>query len=162
MHETNLLRAGAAMIDITPPAGTHLAGSGAGEHRPAQAVMDPLFAKAIVFETNEQRVCMVILDLTIVTGSYTDQIRAAISEQTGIAPEAIMVQATQTHSAPSLGYFMLDPDFHWRPPRRPSTCAGPSAPTATKPRPPQSKPQSKRSASCNLCASVWGAAYWAI
>ena len=24
MHETNLLKAGAAMIDITPPAGTHL------------------------------------------------------------------------------------------------------------------------------------------
>ena len=111
MHQTNLLRAGAAMIDITPPAGTHLAGSGAGEHRPAQAVMDPLFAKAIVFEAGERRVCMVILDLTIVTGSYTDQIRAAIGEQTGIAPEAIMVQATQTHSAPSLGYFMLDSDF---------------------------------------------------
>ena len=73
--------------------------------------MDPLFAKAIVFEAGERRVCMVILDLTIVTGSYTDQIRAAIGEQTGIAPEAIMVQATQTHSAPSLGYFMLDPDF---------------------------------------------------
>ena len=111
MHETNLLRAGAAMIDITPPAGTHLAGSGAGEHRPAQAVMDPLFAKAIVFEAGEQRVCMVILDLTIVTGDYTDLIRAAIGEQTGLAPEAIMIQATQTHSAPSLGYFMLDPDF---------------------------------------------------
>ena len=27
------LHAGAAMIDITPPPGTHLAGSGAGEHR---------------------------------------------------------------------------------------------------------------------------------
>ena len=111
MHETNLLRAGAAMIDITPPAGTHLAGSGAGEHRPAQAVMDSLFAKAIVFEAGARRVCMVILDLTIVTRDYTDQIRAAIGEQTGIAPEAIMVQATQTHSAPSLGHFMLDPDF---------------------------------------------------
>ena len=111
MHETNHLRAGAAMIDITPPAGTHLAGSGAGEHRPAQAVMDPLFARAIVFEAGRQRVCMVILDLTIVTQEYTDRIRADIGEQTGIAPEAIVVQATQTHSAPSLGYFMLDPDF---------------------------------------------------
>ena len=111
MHKTNQLRAGAAMIDITPPAGTHLAGSGAGEHRPAQAVMDPLFARAIVFESGRQRVCMVILDLTIVTQEYSDRIRADIGEQTGIAPEAIIVQATQTHSAPSLGYFMLDPDF---------------------------------------------------
>ena len=111
MHETNLLRAGAAMIDITPPLGTHLAGSGAGEHRPAEEVMDPLFARAIVFEVGQRRVCMVILDLTIVTQDYTDRIRADVCERTGIPPEAVMVQATQTHSAPSLGYFMLDPDF---------------------------------------------------
>ena len=111
MNESNQLSAGAAMIDITPPAGTHLAGSGAGDHRPVQAVLDPLFAKAIVFEAGGRRVCLVILDLTIVTGEYTDRIRANICEQTGIERDAIMVQATQTHSAPSLGYFMLDPDF---------------------------------------------------
>ena len=111
MPEASQLKAGAAMIDITPPAGTHLAGSGAGEHRPAEAVIDPLFAKAVVFEAGQQRLCMVILDLTIVTGDYTDRVRAAIGEQTGIPPEAIMVQATQTHSAPSLGWFLLDPDF---------------------------------------------------
>ena len=111
MPETDHLQAGAAMVDITPPLRTHLAGSGAGEHRPAETVLDPLFAKAIVFEADGRRVCMVILDLTIVTQDYTNRIRAAIRERTGIPPEAIMVQATQTHSAPSLGYFMLDPDF---------------------------------------------------
>jgi len=111
MDGTGLLQAGAAMVDITPPAGTHLAGSGAGEHRPAQTVMDPLYAKSIAFAIGERRVCMVILDLTIVTGDYTENIRAEIGAQTGLAPEAIIVQATQTHSAPSLGHFMLDPDF---------------------------------------------------
>ncbi len=111
MNEFNQLNAGAAMVDITPPSETHLAGSGAGDHRPTRAVLDPLFAKAIVFEADGRRVCLVILDLTIVTGEYTDQIRAAICEHTGIERDAIMVQATQTHSAPSLGYFMLDPDF---------------------------------------------------
>ena len=83
MQEINPLRAGAAMIDITPPLGTHLAGSGAGEHRPAETVLDPLFAKAIVFESGGRRVCMVILDLTIVTQDYTDRIRAAIAERNG-------------------------------------------------------------------------------
>lgn len=111
MGESNQLSAGVAMVDITPPAGTHLAGSGAGDHRPAQAVIEPLYAKAIVFEAGGRRVCLVILDLTIVTGDYTDRIRGAICERTGIERDAIMVQATQTHSAPSLGYFMLDPDF---------------------------------------------------
>ncbi|MDE2845850.1 MAG: hypothetical protein OXO51_04005 [Gemmatimonadota bacterium] len=111
MSATNQLSAGAAMIDISPHEGTHLAGSGAGDHRPTQAVLDPLYAKAIVFEAGGRRICLVILDLTIVTGGYTDRIRAAICDQTGIERDAIMVQATQTHSAPSLGYFMLDPDF---------------------------------------------------
>ena len=111
MSDTNQLRAGAATVDITPPLGTHLAGSGAGEHRPAETVMDPLSARAIVFEAGGRRVCIVILDLTIVTQDYSERIRAAIAERTGIPPEAIMVQATQTHSAPSLGYFMLDKDF---------------------------------------------------
>ena len=111
MSKTNHLRAGAATVDITPPLGTHLAGSGAGEHRPAETVLDPLSARAIVFESGGRRVCIVILDLTIVTQDYSERIRAAIAERTGVAPEAIMVQATQTHSAPSLGHFMLDPDF---------------------------------------------------
>ena len=111
MDASNQLSAGAAMIDISPSEGTHLAGSGAGDHRPTQTVIDPLYAKAIVFEAGGRRICLVILDLTIVTGDYTDRIRAQIHEQTGIKQDAIMVQATQTHSAPSLGYFMLDPDF---------------------------------------------------
>ncbi|NOY80236.1 MAG: hypothetical protein GXP31_04435 [Kiritimatiellaeota bacterium] len=113
MSKTNTkpLRAGAGLVDITPPPGTHLSGSGCGEHRPARSVIDPLFAKAIVFESGDRRTCMVTLDVTIITGDYTDRIRSAISEKTGIASDAIMVHAIQTHSAPSLGYFMLDPDF---------------------------------------------------
>ena len=113
MHNTNKdqLRAGAALVDITPPAGTHLAGSGMGEHRPAQSVIDPLYAKAIVFAAGERRICIVTLDVTIVTGDYSDKIRTAISAQTGVPAQAIMVHALQTHSAPSIGYFMLDPDF---------------------------------------------------
>ena len=105
------IRAGAAAIDITPDAGTHLAGSGMGERRPAQSVMDPLYARAVIFESGDRRVCIVTLDVTIVTGDYTEKIRTAISEQTGVAPDAIMVHATQTHSAPSVGHLMLDPDF---------------------------------------------------
>ena len=82
-----------------------------GEHRPAQSVIDPLFARAVLFEAGDRRVCIVALDVTIVTDDYTREIRRAISEKTGVASDAIMVHATQTHSAPSVGYFMLDPDF---------------------------------------------------
>ena len=105
------LLAGAALVDITPPYGTHLSGSAMGEHRPAQSFLDPLYAKALVVEADGRRICLVTLDVTIITGDYTERIRAGISAQIGVPPEAIMVHAIQTHSAPSLGYFMLDPDF---------------------------------------------------
>lgn len=105
------LLAGAALVDITPRPGTHLAGTAAGEHRPAQSIIDPLFAKVIIFDSGGRRVCIVTLDVLMITGDYTQKIRAAIHEKTGIAPDAIMVHAIQTHSAPALGRFMLDPDF---------------------------------------------------
>lgn len=108
---TSSIRAGAALVDITPAAGTHLAGSGMGERRPARSIIDPLYAKAVFIESGGKRICIVALDITIITGDYTQRIRTAISEKTGIASDAIMVHATQTHSAPSVGYFMLDPDF---------------------------------------------------
>ncbi|MBM3472492.1 MAG: hypothetical protein FJX75_04365 [Armatimonadetes bacterium] len=104
------LQAGAAQIDITPPAGTHLSGD-IVRHRPARLALDPLFAKAIVFEREGRKLCLLALDVTIVTAPYTARIREAASRATGIEPDAIMVHATQTHSAPSVGGFMLDPDF---------------------------------------------------
>lgn len=105
------MRAGAARVEITPPAGTHLAGSGAGEHRPAQMVLDPLYAKAVVFESGGRKVCFLALDVTIVTQEWTELIRQEAAERCGFEPDAVMVHATQTHSAPSLGHFMFDPDF---------------------------------------------------
>jgi hypothetical protein len=98
------------MVEITPRAGTHLAGSGAGEHRPAQVVLDPLYAKAVVFEAGGRKVCFLALDVTIVTQEWTDRIRQG-AETFGFDPDAVMVHATQTHSAPTLGHIMFDPDF---------------------------------------------------
>lgn len=108
--ESRRLRAGAAQVDITPPLGVHLSGDIA-RYRPAEGVLDPLFARAIVLEHGGRKLCILSLDVTIITAPYTDLIRSAASEATGIQPSAIMVHATQTHSAPSVGPFMLDPDF---------------------------------------------------
>jgi len=103
------MRAGAAQVDITPPAGTHLAG-GVGVYRPAQAVADPLHARALVLEQDGRRVAIVTLEVTIITQPWTDRIRAA-GEALGIPGQAIMVHAVQTHSAPSVGNFLLDDDL---------------------------------------------------
>lgn len=99
------------MLDITPKVGAHLGGSGMGEHRPAQSVLDPLYAKALVLESGGRRLCFLALDVIIITEDYTARIRQTATDQFGIQPEALMVHAIQTHSAPGLGSFMLDPDF---------------------------------------------------
>ncbi|MBT5329897.1 MAG: hypothetical protein HOL51_27660 [Gemmatimonadetes bacterium] len=102
---------GAAMVDITPPMEAHLCGDGTGQHRPAHTVLESLYAKALVFDAGGQRVCMLALDLTVVGKPYTDQIRQTVAEALNTTPAAVIVCATQTHSAPSLGTFMLDPNF---------------------------------------------------
>ena len=108
------LCAGAAKVDITPPAGTHLAGA-TGVYRPAEVVADPLFARATVFAVGGRKLCILALDITIITGDYTRRIRDA-AERLGFERDAVMVHATQTHAAPPIGDFMLDPDFPEVPP----------------------------------------------
>ncbi len=110
IHNPHPLMAGASQVDITPEAGVHLAGA-IGQHRPAKLVNDPLHAKALVFESGGKRVCLVTLDVTIVTEKYTEMIRLAASERLGFDPDSVMVHATQTHSAPPIGHFMVDEEF---------------------------------------------------
>lgn len=105
------MKIGMGSADMTPPAGTHLAGSGAGEHRPARVVLEPLKARAAVFEQDGRRFCILALDVTIITAEWTTRIREAATQRFGLAPDAVMVHATQTHSAPGFGHFMFDPDF---------------------------------------------------
>ncbi len=106
----DVLRAGAAQVEITPPAGTHLAGA-VGYHRPARVALDPLYAKAVTFEAGGTRLCVLALDVTIITEEWTEHIREQVAERFGLDPDALMVHATQTHSAPPIGHFMVDPDF---------------------------------------------------
>lgn len=114
-QSTTCLQAGAAQVDITPGSGVHLSGD-VGKYRPARLVEDPIYARAVVLSAHDAAVCIVVLDVTIVTREYADRIRQAAAEIVGCSPDAVMVCATQTHSAPSLGYFMLDDDFPELPP----------------------------------------------
>ncbi len=112
---SNRLHAGAAQIDITPQTDIHLAGA-VGQFRSAQYIYDPLYARALVLENGEKKICFVSLDLTIITEDWTVKIRQAVAEECGLDPEAVMVHVTQTHSAPSLGHFMFDESFQGTPP----------------------------------------------
>ena len=102
------MRAGAALVEITPRLGTHLA---VAMDRPAQAVLDPLFAKAVVFEQDGRKICLLALDILIIGQEGTDQIRTEAARRYGFEAQAIMVHAIQTHAAPCVGQFMVDPEL---------------------------------------------------
>ncbi|HDS74055.1 MAG TPA: hypothetical protein ENN56_00800 [Firmicutes bacterium] len=104
------LLAGSAQIDITPEPGAQLSGNVA-VREPAESVLDPLYAKALVVKNDETALCVIQLDAIFIERQYTEHIRAEIERRCGIPRDAIMVHTTQTHAAPSIRGFLLDVDF---------------------------------------------------
>ena len=105
--------AGFGTADITPWEGVHLAGAAMGEYRPAKFIRHRLFAKASFFRdaVSGRTVCILGLDVIMITKPYADRIKRGIMEEFGLDYGAIMVFAIQSHSAPSVGGLMLDDDF---------------------------------------------------
>ena len=102
------LRAGAAQVDITPEAGVHIAGT-VHVHRPAAYVLDPIYAKVLFLEAGAGggALCIVALDIVIVTDEYVRAIRSFVADRFGLDPDAVLVHALQNHTGPALGHFML-------------------------------------------------------
>jgi len=118
MNASNALRAGAAQVDITPPMGTQIAGD-IGRYRPAEWVMDPIYAKALVLEWGGKKLCILSLDLLAICGAWVDEIRRRAAGL-GFEPGAVMCHVVQNHAAPSLGHLMVSeecdltlPGFDW-------------------------------------------------
>jgi neutral ceramidase len=114
------VRAGAARVTLTVPTGTPLAGYGdrarrllvpdlLGRHphafwfRPSAGWRDPLAVRALVFEGGGQRVTWLAIDLIAVDRAFTARVARAL-EEAGLAPGALIVSASHTHSGP--GAFM--------------------------------------------------------
>jgi neutral ceramidase len=108
------LRAGAAQVEITPEAGVHIAGT-VNSYRPAAFVLDPIYAKGLFLESRqpgaaERSICIVALDVVIVTDPYVRAIRRFVAERFGLDPDAVLVHAVQNHTGPSLGHFLIRDD----------------------------------------------------
>lgn len=93
------IRAGAAQVEITPPLGTSLAGY--FTDRVSDAVADPLFARAVIIESDGERLALVSCDVICLTRETTDPAKALIAEQCGIEPERVLICATHTHTGPN-------------------------------------------------------------
>jgi hypothetical protein len=93
------VRAGSAQVDITPPIGTSL--SGYFTDRVSDAVADPLYARAVVFDTAGERMALVSCDVICLTRDTVDAAKDLIVKQSGIAPERVLICATHTHTGPN-------------------------------------------------------------
>lgn len=82
---------------ITPPLGTML--QGYTPARPALSVHDDLHATAFAFETAGERALLISVDMCNMRFLQED-IRAAITEASGVADDHIIVACTHTHSGP--------------------------------------------------------------
>ena len=131
------LRVGVAATDITPPLGIPMAGY--YHARGADGVLDPLFSKAMVVESDGERAALVTLDLISVTRAITDQARAEIEKATGIKGGHVMISATHAHTGPELAgrgkrgsdHGRTDTNSRWTTPRpcrrrSPKACASPT------------------------------------
>jgi hypothetical protein len=94
------LRVGAARSTITPPLGVRIAGY--LTDRIAQDIHDDLYAKAIVLETAEASLAVVVCDLIDLKLACTDQAKAIAQDLTRIPADHILISATHTHFGPSV------------------------------------------------------------
>jgi len=94
------LRAGAAMVKITPPPGTPMAGY--YHARGAESVHDDLFARAVVLERDGAKAAIVSLDVITTTPALAAEARRLIEADPGIPGDAVLVSGTHTHTGPTL------------------------------------------------------------
>ncbi len=92
------LKAGVAVVDITPPIGWRMCGY--FYERVSTETHDPLLAKSIVFEQNRERYALVFCDLIGIESGLATTVRQRASKRAGIPVDHILICATHSHTGP--------------------------------------------------------------
>lgn len=95
------MRAGQKVYDLTPDAPFYLIGYANKESRkaPARGVHDPIYANALLLESNQTEVFVASLDLIELEEEFCDQMRQELSERYGIRKENILLSVTHNHQS---------------------------------------------------------------
>lgn len=92
------LQVGFSRVNITPQLGISI--SGYFVPRRAKGVLDELEVNCIAFRQGEKQSLMVTCDLLGIKQDYIEEIKQGIGAATGVAPEAIYIHGTHTHTGP--------------------------------------------------------------
>src|SRR6187402_1183596 len=94
------LRAGAALVDITP---TNLPIRTAGNLTltVVSKIHDPLHTRAIVLDDGATRLAIAVVDSCMISREDFDLAKITASRVTGIPVENMMISSTHTHTAPA-------------------------------------------------------------
>lgn len=104
-NNSDTLLAGAGKIDITPPLGTFINGDFVAHY--ASYIHDNLYAKALVLETGKTTIAMIVVDICVMSKEFVDEVKSAITQQTGILLQNILISSTHTHAAGSVASVYL-------------------------------------------------------
>ena len=95
------LRAGAAVVDITPALGVANGGVLA-RGGPVTHIHDELHARCLMLDDGATRLAIAICDMRMLGGEVVARAKSLAGEATGLAPENILIAATHTHAAPAM------------------------------------------------------------
>lgn len=94
----NTLQVGFSRVNITPPLGCNMIGY--FNKRLAEGVHDELEANAVAFACGDSKAVVISVDHLGVDMSILTMLRHLIAENTGLAPEAVCIHCTHTHTGP--------------------------------------------------------------
>lgn len=94
------LSVGAAQAPVNPPMGSFIAGDRQDRH--FNAVLDSLWAKAVVVSDGKEKLAIVTIDCIGLLKPEIDRIREQVARRTDIKADHIVVSSTHTHSGPDV------------------------------------------------------------
>ncbi|MCE9565709.1 MAG: hypothetical protein K8U57_27105 [Planctomycetes bacterium] len=104
------LRAGAFAQDVTPEKFPISVNGGLAD-RLAKSANDPLHARCLVLDDGKTKLAIVVVDSCMIPKELMDAAKAIAEKKTGIPAGNMLISATHTHTAPTVGgVFQSDPD----------------------------------------------------
>lgn len=108
--EKRTFRAGAFAMDITPEK-FPISVNGGMQDRQAKGAHDRLHARCLVLDDETTRIAIVVCDSCMIPRELMDEAKERASKNTGIPTAHMLISATHTHTAPTVGgVFQSDPD----------------------------------------------------